>query len=73
MELYSYFGDLINVVTEQQAKQFSDLDFVAFQDSISNVITELDSNTVNIEPKAIASAKFAVYAWIDETVQRSSW
>ena len=73
MSLFNYFSSLINYVSEQKEQGFVTTNYSSFKDEVSQRIGTLDLAAAAIDQQQLGLAKFAVYCWIDEIVQRSTW
>lgn len=73
MSLFNHFDKLISYVELQKAQGFSSLNYTSFRDEVEGKITALNEAATSLDQEQLAKAKFAVFCWIDETVQRSGW
>jgi type VI secretion system protein ImpK len=73
MTLFSHFNPLIKYVGEQKQAGFVNADFNVFNTKIVDTIESIINGAASLDKDKFDLAAFAVYCWIDETVQRSAW
>lgn len=73
MSLFNDFGELVDYVSLQKKQQFASTDFTSFKGEVERKINALNDAASTSDKKQLALASFAVYCWIDETIQRSGW
>lgn len=73
MGLFNLFSDLIEYTEQQKNEHFAATDFSSFKQEVEKRISTLNDVTTGANQEQLNLAKFAVYSWIDETIQRSQW
>jgi type VI secretion system protein ImpK len=73
MQLFAYFLPLVEYVCQMRNTQFANTNFTDFNAITTNLITQLDQETLRVDRNTLILAKLAVFSWVDETVQRSDW
>lgn len=73
MNLQTIFYDLFKYVWDLNTNQFATVSYDEFRGKVTTLIAEIKLKENEVDKHNLNSALFAVCAWIDELVQKTSW